>query len=213
MTVYHCTFRGRVGLNEASDIFSHSLGIESSANNATVGASLRDAWKALWQAGSNGLDQHYNDRTIYEEVTVAQVIDPMVPDLGAAHHTPFAPELPGLGLAETLPQQSAIAVSLIAGLRPNGTPFRGRFYLPAPQATVLVADGLLDPAVQQNILDLVMVFISTLRSAGHIPSVWSRTVEDLVAPVSQVKVGSKIDTIRSRRNDRPEVYKAQTVAD
>lgn len=211
MTVYHTTLRGTVGTGAAADIFSHSLGIESNADAATVGAAIRDSWLQVWQAGQIGLDQHYNASTIYLETTVAQVLDPMVPDLSAAQHVPFTPVLPGLGIQETLPQQNAIAVSLTAGLRPNGTPFRGRFYLPAPQITVLIGDGLLDPNVQSNILTQIQGHFTRLAAAGHVPSVWSRTVEDLVQAVTQVRVGNKIDTIRRRRNALPETYVAAAI--
>lgn len=206
MTVYHTTLRGSIGTGNAADIFTHSLGVVSNADASTVGAAIRDSWVQVWQAGGSGLDQHYNASTIYEEVTVASVLDPMVPDLSAAQHVPFTPVLPGLGLSETLPQQNAIAVSLTAGLRPNGTPFRGRFYLPAPQTLVVAGDGLLDPAVQSNILTQIQGHFTRLSAAGHVPSIWSRTVEDLVSAVTQVRVGNKIDTIRRRRNALPETY-------
>lgn len=206
MTVYHTTLRGTIGSGAAADIFSHSLGIESVSDAQTVGNAIRDSWVTAWSGGGAGIDQHYNASTKYVEVTVAAVLDPMVPDLAAATHVPFTTPLPGLGIQETLPQQDAIAVSLTAGLRPNGTPFRGRFYLPAPQTLVVAGDGLLDPAVQQAILTSVSGHLTRLKALGHVPSVWSRTVEDLVNPVNLVRVGNKIDTIRRRRNALPETY-------
>lgn len=211
MTIYHTTLRGRVGTGQAADIFTHSLGIDSQAAPSAVANAIRDSWIQVWQAGGGGLDQHYNASTVYEEVTVAAVLDPMVPDLAAAFHVPFTPELPGLGVQETLPQQSAIAVSLTAGLRPNGVPFRGRFYLPAPQTLVVAGDGLLDPTIQQQILTLMSGHFSRLNAAGHAPCIWSRTVEDLANHVDLVRVGNKIDTIRRRRNALPETYVSAVV--
>jgi hypothetical protein len=206
MTVYHTTLRGKCGAGTSADEFTHSLGIESNANMQTVGNAIRDSWITAMQGGGAGMDQYYNSSTVWEEVSVAQVLDPLVPNLSAALHVPFTPVIPGLGLVETLPQQTAIAVSLRAGQRPNGSPFRGRFYLPAPQAITVVNEGLLDPAVQSGILAAVQGHLSRLKAAGHSPAIWSRTVEDLVGHITEVRVGNKFDTIRRRRNAIPETY-------
>lgn len=211
MTVFHTTLKGVCGAGASADIFTHSLGIESNGDAATVGNAIRDSWITAMQGGGAGMDQYYNSTTLWEEVTVAQVLDPMVPDLSAALHVPFTPAIPGLGLAITLPQQTAIAVSLKAGQRPNGSPFRGRFYLPAPQQTTVIAEGLIDPAVQQGILSAVAGHLSRLKAAGHSLAIWSRTVDDLVGHVTEVRVGNKFDTIRRRRNAIPETYVTATI--
>lgn len=41
-------------------------------------------------AGTSPLNTMFNDEVVYTEATAAQVLDPMVPDLGAAYHAPFS---------------------------------------------------------------------------------------------------------------------------
>jgi hypothetical protein len=206
MTVYHTTLRGVMGEGASVDNFSHSLGIVSNADAATVAQAIHESWYTVMQQASLGLDSDYNASTQWTDVTVAQVLDPMVPDLSAATHAAFNPPIPGLGIAITLPQQTALAVSLKAGVRPNGTAFRGRFYLPAMQTTAVIGAGLLDPAIQQKVANAITGHFSRLTAQGHVPSIWSRTVEDLVQPIDEIRVGNKFDTIRRRRNDLPETY-------
>ena len=91
MTVFHTTLKGVCGAGASADIFTHSLGIESNGDAATVGNAIRDSWITAMQGGGAGMDQYYNSTTLWEEVTVAQVLDPMVPDLSAALHVPFTP--------------------------------------------------------------------------------------------------------------------------
>jgi hypothetical protein len=211
VTVYYTTLRGTLATGTLSEIFSHSLGIISSATAATVAQAVRDTWQTAWTAGASPLQTLFAPGVVYVEATAAQVLDPMVPDLGAAEHSQFSPSLPGTGLVGMLPSQNALAVSLTAGLRPNGTPFKGRFYLPPISSGAIVTDGLLNPSLQVSVADAMESWLNALSALQHYPAVWSRTVEDLVNPVSQVRVGNKLDTIRSRRNALPETYEVRAV--
>jgi hypothetical protein len=166
----------------------------------------------MWGTAATGLGTFFPPDVTYEEVTCAPVLDPMVPDLGAAFHAPFSPSLAGRATDPTLlPSQNAVAVSLTAGVRPNGTPFRGRFYLPPPNGSAIQADGTLPSATVTNLSLMFKDHLDRLMALGHWPSIWSRTVEDLVQPVTQVRVGDRIDTIRSRRNRHPENYAVQAL--
>lgn len=211
MTVYACTFRGTIDTAAIGEIFSHSLGIESSASAAAVAQALHDAWVTTWGTAATGLGTFFTPQITYTDCTAAQVIDPMVPDLGAAAHSPFTPPLAGRATGDMLPSQCSVAVSLTAGTRPDGRPFKGRFYLPTPHETALDASGLIPSATTANLATMFKTLFETLNSAGHIVSVWSRTTEDLVNAVNLVRVGNRVDTTRSRRNRQPEVYSSQAV--
>lgn len=212
MTVYHCTLRGTIASGSIGEIFSHSHGIESTSSASAVANAVHDAWATLWGTAATGLGTFFPTTVTYTEATAAQVIDPMVPDLGAAAHALFSPPLAGRSADPSLlPSQNALAVSVTAGVRPNGKPFRGRFYLPPINASAIDVDGLLPSATTASVATLFRDYLNTLSTAGHYPSIWSRTVEDLVQPITQVRIGNRVDTIRSRRNRYPEVYSVEPV--
>lgn len=211
MSVYACTLRGTIATATVGEIFSHSLGIESASPAATVAQALHDAWVSTWGTAATGLGTIFTNAITYTEATAAQVLDPMVPDLGAAAHSAFAPPLAGRATGDMLPSQIAVAISLTAGTRPDGRPFKGRFYLPTPHEAFLDVNGLIPSATTANLALMFKQFFEVLNTAGHYVSIWSRTTEDLVNPVNLVRVGNRVDTIRSRRNRFPEVYSSQAV--
>lgn len=211
MTVYACTLRGTINTATLGEIFSHSLGIESSGSSQTVAEAVRAGWTTLWGTAATGIGTMFMPGVTYTEATAAAVLDPMVPNLGAAHHAAFTPPLAGRATGKSLPSQVAVAVSLTAGNRPDGRPFKGRFYLPSPSESAIDADGMLPLATTANLASGFKTFFETLNTAGHYVSVWSRTTADLVNVVNLVRVGNKVDTIRTRRNAQPEVYASQAV--
>lgn len=203
MAVYHTSFRGTIATATVGEIFSHSHGIESGASAQAVAEAMRTSWQTAWV----GLSSFFGPQVQYTEATAAQVLDPTIPNLGAAWHASFEPPLTGTALDPTiLPSQNAVAVSLTAGNRPDGRPFKGRFYLPPPHQDLIDADGFLSPTTTLNIANAIKGYLESLNAAGHVCSVWSRTEEDLVGWITQVRVGNKVDTIRTRRNAQPEVY-------
>lgn len=210
MTVYHTTFRGTIQTGTLGEIFSHSLGIESAADELAVAQSLHDHWMTFWGTDALGMGTMFPPGVTYTETTCAKVLDPMVPDLGAAAHVAFTPPLVGRG-GDMLPSQCSLAISLTAGNRPDGRPFKGRFHLPTPHESAVGPDGTLPTATTQNLATAIKDFLDDLAGDGHYAVVWSRTVEDLVNPVTLVRVGNKVDTIRSRRNRFPEVYASQAI--
>lgn len=212
MTVYHCTLRGTIDSGTVGEIFSHSLGIESGFTTDVVAQAVHDTWITLWGSDALGIGTFFTPQITYTEVTAAQVIDPMVPDLGAAVHKAFVPPLTGRAVGNMLPSQCSVAVSLTAGTRPDGRPFKGRFYLPTPHVAALDPSGLLPSASTTNLAIMLRDWLDSLTSLGHYPSVWSRTVDDLVNPVTLVRVGNRVDTIRSRRNRFPETYASEALA-
>jgi heme exporter protein D len=195
-----------------SEIFSHSLGIISSKTAAETAQAVRDSWQNVWSAGATPLKSYFHPSVVYVEATAATVIDPIKPDLSAAAHSQFSPAQAGTGLGDMMPSQNALAVSLTAGVRPNGTPFKGRFYLPPLSTAVLGADGTLDTLATSALADAMKAWLDALSAGGYVPAVWSRTVASLQAPVVSIRVGNKVDTIRSRRNALPEVYQQRMIA-
>jgi hypothetical protein len=121
----------------------------------------------------------------------------------------FSPVLNSAG-TNMLPSQNAICVSTIGGPRPNGTPYKGRFYLPTPaQGAVDSPTGyLLSPDTRWR--DPIKVYFDACISAGAIPAIWSRA-NGTLSPIVSFKVGDRVDTIRRRRNSKAEVYSASPV--
>lgn len=211
MAVYACKFRGTINTAQLGEEFTHTLGIDSAASETVVAQALHDEWESTWGTAATGLGTIFTSHVTYTEATAAKVLDPMVPDLGAAAHSAFTPPLAGRATGDMLPSQCSVAISLTAGNRPDGRPFKGRFYLPVPHESFLDVNGLIPAATTANLALLFKTFFEALNTAGHYVSVWSRTTEDLVNPVNLVRVGNRVDTIRSRRNRFPEVYAQQAV--
>lgn len=208
MAVYYCTLRGTIHTSTLGEIFSHSIGIETSKPVDQVATALHDTWATAWL----DFDQYFSTTITYDEATAAPVLDPTVPDLGAATHVPFLPPLTGASANGLLPPQCALAVSWYAGYRADGRPLKGRMYLPTPHMNVAVNDGLVPPAATAAIAIGMRNWLVNLRNNQQCqPVVWSRVTDDLVNPITAVRVGNKIDTIRSRRNRYPETYALEAI--
>ena len=219
MPIFNTTLRGSCSAVTLDEIFIHTLGINSTAPQATVAQAVADAWSTQWQT-AGGLSGIFTPEITYVEATAAEVlpwgpienpdspnVGKIIPQFAAASHALFAGGgMPGTGTGDSLPSQNALAISLSAGVRPNDTPFRGRFYLPAMAADVIGPDGTMDTLVRDNVASKVAAFIQELANAGHTPIVWSRVTEGLFGVVTQIRVGNKMDTIRRRRNQLPEAY-------
>lgn len=104
--------------------------------------------------------------------------------------------------AQSMPPQVALAVSLGTGL--PGPSARGRFYLPLPQVFPQVADGLVAVPDVQAVADSVRLLREDMKGDGFTLSVNSRRRGLL--PVTSIRVGRALDTIRSRRTNMRESY-------
>lgn len=208
MANYLCTIRGTLVPNVLQEIFSHSLAIISASDASTVATLVRDMWQSQWVAEVPPLSADFPASVTYTEVTCAEILNLFDGTLTAAQHVPFSPVRPGTGTGEMLPSQTAVAVSLTAGLRANGTPMRGRFYLPPLTEAATDVNGMLVLGVQQRIADYMGQFISGIQASTHTPAVWSRT-EGRLASIDSIRVGNKFDTIRRRRNSLPETYETR----
>lgn len=210
MANYLTTMQGSIlGVD---DTFIHSLAIASPSAPMVVAESLRNNWQTMWTEAGIVLSARFANDVSYTHATCALINDLTGPvtDLAPALRANFSPALTGSG-AGTLPPQVALAISLVAGNYPDGAPVRGRFYLPVP-GQALAADGTVSTAERAAFASAMQVWLSRLASEGHTPCVWSRlaarhgALAGFLGVVNSVRVGSKYDTIRSRRNNVPETY-------
>lgn len=111
-----------------------------------------------------------------------------------------------------LPYQCALAVSL--GAQGDTRRAKGRFYLPLPCTPAGDVTNTIPLASQNSIADSVKTLFDTLNDAV------SPTDRVVVASgidgnheVTTIRVGNVVDTIRSRRNQTPEVYQLRAIAD
>jgi len=194
--------------NTSSEIFQHTMVVDNPSfvqeDAADVAEHAADAWATAMNAGFRAL---FPTTCIWQGVRAAAVLNLSSGALSAAaNHEQI---LAGTGsAAEQLPHQCAIAVSLRGGNRPNGTPIRGRFYLPAP--TVAAIDtGFLGVTNRELIRDRMKVFHDELDTFDppYDPVVWSRVLGNTTS-ITEIRVGSVIDTMRSRRNAFTESYSA-----
>lgn len=101
------------------------------------------------------------------------------------------------------PSQVALAVSLRG---PAGVhPARGRFYLPGPQHSLDVDTGLLDAAQVQATANLWRGLIADIPVSTS-DGVLAIDTKTGIVPVTEVRVGRVLDTMRSRRNQVLEAY-------
>ena len=123
----------------------------------------------------------------------------------------------GTGSRHPAPQV-ALAVSLGTDIR-RGRAARGRFYVPLPNAEVegtggaVIAPGCLSPTNQGNYLIGAHNLVQSINDAvdGYMVGVTSDLGLGTQQPVTHVRVGRVLDTIRSRRNDFDEAHMEQGV--
>lgn len=223
MTDYLANFRGTLTGGTLSEIFTHSIAIKSSASPSAVAQACVAALSGRWPGPAPGMATVFGTGVTYTEVTVASIIDPLLhygpdpdnpgaeiqvgPKVSVAYHAPFQPPISGADAAGSLPSQNAIAVSYSAlAALPNGADAKGRFYLPTPaKSAVDNVSGMLTTNAQQICLDVWAGVFSDLTAGGHQLAVWSRKY-GLLYTAQEMRVGNKVDTIRSRRNKGLETY-------
>jgi len=106
-----------------------------------------------------------------------------------------------------VPAQQALTISLRTPIA-RGRAHAGRYYLPMVTA-VPGNTGQITASDQTNIMNASKTFLDAVNAAldpwqiGVVSDVGSGTYQ----PVTKVRVGSVLDTIRSRREKIPEAYK------
>jgi hypothetical protein len=155
---------------------------------------------------------HGGDAQIAKNAVLRSVkINHIGPD---GHYTdPVTREFPfteqgGSGAVSNWPLQCAVAVSLVTGLR--GPRYRGRFYLPPLNTTgALGPDHRLVPSLTTRIAEQAAITLRLLAAQGFGTVVSSKFGTN--TPVTAVRVGSVVDTLRSRRNQQLEAYTVEAL--
>lgn len=109
----------------------------------------------------------------------------------------------GSNVLAILPTQCAIKVSLSNGFGVRGGPFLSGF-----DTEHLATDGTLDTDGQDIVLNAVTTLASQLAEHGYLLSI-DRPSTSGLATATQVRIGRVFDTIRRRRDARPELYAAE----
>jgi len=118
--------------------------------------------------------------------------------------------------AAQFPPQVALAISLQTERR--GASGRGRFYIPAPLTTVSNTTGQMGTPQQENVLAAAVTMINAVNNAPNLDvngprfQVVVASSKGFLSPVTAVRVGKALDTIRSRRRSIPEAYLAAQIA-
>lgn len=134
--------------------------------------------------------------------------------IGTASTYDFTTDVTGTGTS-ALPAQSAIAVSTRANI--VGRSGRGRFYVPALADTAIGPDGALNSqtltaytTATKDFIDAMQGVIGGLSLMRALYMVTSAGKATGVRPV-EVRVGTLMDTIRSRRAQVDEGYYSETL--
>jgi hypothetical protein len=122
--------------------------------------------------------------------------------------------VPLAGLAGVQPApQVALAITLGTQIK-RGRAAHGRFYVPLPGVTLdpgtatTGVPGTMSSSIQQLIADHAAKFLNDVNAAvvGYRVGVVSDIGTGTYQPVTSVRVGRVLDTIRSRRNKFPEQH-------
>jgi len=206
MANYLTTMRGTLAGGSLTEIFSHSLTIVSPSEPSQLAADIVEAWSEWFDDPLGAMANLFPSTVTYNEATVAAILDLTEGTVMAATHGAMPLGMVGTNASGPIPSQNSVAISLHAGYRANGAPLKGRFYLPGVAKDQLEpASAFLLPATAGALASGVFGYFGALIARGHTPSVWSRT-EAKINPVTMIRVGGKVDTIRRRRNRGAETY-------
>lgn len=212
MAVYLVTYSGT--LLGGQEQFAHTLAVDD-VNDGGESAIADRADTAL-QAflATAGCSNNISNGTRWTNIKVARVLSLTAGTLFAGFNKAINHAGTNASAGSVPPPQAALAISLVGGPRANGTPYRGRFFLPAPQfGTGSVVGGVLDTALQTSFANGVQNWLNDLNNAvlGVSAQVWSRSA-GVTSTVETIRVGRQIDTIRSRRRDMPESYADRAIS-
>lgn len=194
MVNYLGTLRGEIGTTE---IFTHSIAFTSAdTDTQQVSTDFEDAFAEGFTAAGTTFNNVLGESVNYTQFAVAEILDLNTGALFAAFNNPA--DLPYQGEGTSGAYQCACVISYTGGTYANGTPVRGRTYLPAT-GTNQVDNGRFTFGAVDAVALFIGTFFAGMVSRGLTPAVWSRKLGSLQA-VDAVYVGDVIDTMRSRRN-------------
>lgn len=221
------TWSGTLGTaSPAPEIWSMGLGVTGPIDNgwlaktpaeyATLAAAVRPAWGVHF----GGKLAPYVKLTRTRASSIGGNGRTNLTTDGAYRHGDDNTVANGSGSANGLPFQVALAVSLrSAKVGPTG---KGRFYLPTPDATAAITDGLIAEVTRDALATSAKGFVDAVNTALETWSTGCRVAiisggsvkygtPGEASIVTQVGVGRAFDTMRSRRGDLAEEREYMTV--
>lgn len=216
MTNYLIGLHGTIP--QVSEEFVHTFAVTSPLTALGTATIVRDAWGTEWIKGATGMQSATGAGITYVKAQAAQILNIQgtpPPALGTAATAMFTPVLTAGGATFYAPQ-IALAVSFTAGAYGNGAAIKGRTFLPPPMSAQHDT-GIASSTLTARAADNWSLFFAALKTSGVTPCVWSRGAPKhgsgvgQLSPIVSLRVGNKVDTIRSRRNDMVETYTSRTV--
>lgn len=186
-------------INTADGVFVNQVDREN------VAEAIADAW-GLRMAVLHPPHVHLT-RVRVAQVAAGGLVSKTVD--GAYQQGDWEGDKQGSGVSQVLPIQTAVVVSL--GSNRSGPSGKGRFFLPAPSASI----GSSDFRMTQEATDLILARSVALlgdidgilgSSTGGSGAPVIVSTKGFVSPVTNVRVGRVMDTMRSRRSSQLEGY-------
>jgi hypothetical protein len=193
-----------IGTLSGIETFQHGFSATASGTLADALTEAED-WLDAFTSFS-GVAALFTTGTVWNQINVQQLGgfgDPIVDSALASI------EIPGTNSSDPLPPQIAVCVSMLTGLA--GARNRGRFYLPPPADTVLTTAGRLSSSSMTILANGLESAFTALNTAGFSPVIRSSVGGGAETAVTQLRVGSVLDTQRRRRNQIAETYEVRAI--
>jgi len=207
VTVYLVNYMGTLG--GGVETFQHSIVLDRAGAFSGIEEDILDQAEAGLTALHGGtFKSNWPSATVWTNIRCAEVLD-LTPNAGQ----PQLKQAVNRAVSEagsssaTAPLQLSCVISLQGGEKPNGTPYRGRFHLPAPAFGSSTPHGTMNTTLQGVVLDQAEAMLNALFNPleSMAPQIWSRVAGETLT-VEKIRVGRQLDTVRSRRRDAPENY-------
>ncbi len=197
------------GSSSPWEIWSWRLNLHGSANVALYKTQeIAEDFATDIQAFHVSAGARISSACVLREVKLAHigadgryVSDPIIIDRNARGSVSGMPNAP----------QIALAVSLDTERR--GASGRGRFYMPGFSGSANPTTGRIEPFVADQAASAAQTMLNAVNNLPSVDGLASPRVvivssKGFVSPVTSVRVGQVLDTIRSRRNAIGEAYGA-----
>lgn len=204
MALYMLRAAGTWNGGEVWNFTLHALATIGTEQAATAWAdALTEAWSGAGTP-AGALATLYSPDVVLQTATAGQIAQPGGGQVARADVTIG---LPGTAVADSLPPQCAVVISLRTGLANRAG--RGRFYLPAT-AVDASAGGRLSTAAQTTIANAMTRMFAALDPTGITPVIYGRLTGS-TNTITSANVGDVYDTQRRRRNQLTETRMAIAV--
>jgi hypothetical protein len=202
------------------DKFSFSMSLIPDIDNetppTTVPQALIDATSTFWTTNLSGQAVTCKDAKI-ETLKLNEIgVDGKYTHDNTVLYD-YPTPLSGIAGIQPAPQV-ALAVTLGTPIK-RGRAAHGRFYVPIPGVTLLASPvvtgvaGTMDNGTQTSYANAAATYVNAINQAvpGYRVGVVSDVGVGTYQPVTHVRVGRVLDTIRSRRNKFPEQHYTSSI--